>query len=105
MIINCTPHNINICENGQIVRTISPSNVVPRLSQSTEDVGEIDGIRITKTAFGETQDLPEYKENTYLIVSRLVMSANPHRTDLLVPNGIVRDSEGNIIGCESLSQN
>jgi hypothetical protein len=38
----------------------------------------------------------------YFIVSQLIKSAFPDRHDLLVPAEVVRDSDGNIIGCKSL---
>lgn len=37
----------------------------------------------------------------YYIVSRMVANALPNRKDLLVPNELVRDDQGNIIGCRS----
>ena len=40
--------------------------------------------------------------STYYIVSQLIKSALPKRVDLLVPAEVVRDDNGNIIGCRSL---
>ena len=39
---------------------------------------------------------------TFYIVSQLVKSALPNRSDLLVPAEMVRDEKGMIIGCKSL---
>jgi hypothetical protein len=107
VIINCTPHPITLCgSDGQVIMSLPKGDVVPRLSQSTKNVDEIlNGIAITETVFGETQDLPEPQPDTFYIVSRIVLTANPSRKDLLVPNEIVRDEAGNIIGCKSLSRN
>lgn len=105
-IINCTPHPIKLVnEAGEVVFSLPKGQVIPRLAQTTNKVSEINGIAITETMFGETQDLPEYNQDTILIVSRLVLTANRNRTDLVVPNELVRDSEGNIIGCKSLARN
>lgn len=65
----------------------------------------INGVSITESTFGETTDLPERQEGVYLIVSRMILEANKDRSDLLVPNELVRDEAGNIIGCRSLARN
>lgn len=104
-LVNCTPHPINIVnENGEIL-TLPKGVVVPRLSQSSTVVDNIAGVPITETVFGKTTDLPEEQEGVFLIVSRLVLAGNSHRKDLLVPNQLVRDAEGNILGCSSLARN
>lgn len=104
-IINCTPHNVNIVKKGKIFRSFEKGQEVPRLSQKTKIVSELKGIPLTETSFGQCENLPEQKDSTYLIVSRMIKSAYPDRKDLLVPNGVVRDEQGNIIGCESLAIN
>ena len=107
-IINLTPHDVVVVtEAGNI--TIPKSGVVARCAQQTEQVGQLqyagNTIPLTVTSYGELVDLPNPKPETYYIVSRLVMSAASGRTDLLCPNGLVRDDNGNIIGCESLANN
>ena len=101
-IKNYTPHPISICNNaGEVVRVIQPEGLV-RLKAVTVPAGEIDGIPVTRTEFGEPEGLPDFKEDTFYIVSQLVKSALPTRTDLLVPAEVVRDEKGNIVGCRSL---
>ena len=107
-IINLTPHDVVIVtEAGNI--TIPKSGVIARCAQTTEQVGTIEyagtEIPLTVTSYGELVDLPNPSSGKYYIVSRLVMSAASGRTDLLCPNGLVRDDNGNIIGCESLANN
>lgn len=63
---------------------------------------EIDGVKITTTQFGEPEGLPDFEEGVFYITSQLVKSALPQRSDLLVPAEVVRDENGNIIGCKSL---
>lgn len=104
-IINCTPHDVNIIDEAGKVITFPKSGVVPRLKQETQIVDNLNGIPVTETVFGETQELPAPMEGVFLIVSRLVMSANQNRQDLLVPNDVVRDESGNIIGCRSFARN
>lgn len=103
--INMTPHPINILdEDNQVIVSLPKGETIPRLSQSTEIVDEVNGVSITETSFGKTQDLPEPNGDLY-VVSRLVLAANPDRDDLVVPNQLVRDDNGSIIGCRSLARN
>ena len=103
MLLNYTPHPITIVSSeGQVLRTIQSSGLV-RLKASTVSAGmSINDIPVTKTEFGEPEGLPDFVEGTYYVVSQLVKSALPHRKDLLVPADVVRDSNGNILGCKSL---
>lgn len=104
--INCTPHPIQLLDgDNQLVISLPKGGIIPRLSQSTKQVDVVEGVSITETIFGDTQDLPESQDGVLLIVSRLVLSANPDRNDLVVPNELVRDGSGNIIGCKSLARN
>jgi hypothetical protein len=102
-IINLTPHTINVVLEDRTIEI--PSSGVARCSQSSQLVGEVNGIPLTATTFGEVIDLPEPTEDTLFIVSRLIMSACPERNDLLCPNELVRDEEGKIIGCKSFAVN
>lgn len=103
--INCTPHPITLIGADGQTTVLPKGTVVPRLSQSTKQVDVVNNVSITETVFGATQDLPDTKDNVLLIVSRLILAANPHRTDLVVPNELVRDNDGNIVGCKSLARN
>jgi hypothetical protein len=101
-IKNFTPHPISICNNaGEVTREIQPEGLV-RLRAVTVPAGEIDGVPVTRTEFGQPEGLPDFKEGTFYIVSQLVKSALPSRSDLLVPAEVVRDENGNIVGCKSL---
>lgn len=104
-IINKTPHKINfVTEDGEVEKTIEPDAIPARVGSTSVIVGEIDGIKIEETQFGEVEGLPPEKEGVYYIVSRIVANAASSRTDLLVPGQQVRDEEGRIIGCRSLSR-
>lgn len=104
--VNCTPHAITLLSaEGEVLFTLPKGAVIPRLVQTTEAVKVVNGVPITETQFGDTTNLPAEQEGVYLIVSRLVMAANTYRHDLLVPNELVRDEEGRILGCKSLARN
>lgn len=109
-VINLTPHAVNIVgDDGSVSVTIPASGDVARCSQTISIVGSVTlgsvAIPISSSSYGEVVDLPEPQDNTYYIVSRLVMSACPARQDLLVPNDLVRNDAGQVIGCRSLANN
>ena len=104
MIKNMTPHKIDIVDNeGRIIKSF-PSEGKIRISTNTKRCGTIEGVPLTETEFGECE-LPERKEGIYYIVSLLVCQAHPNRPDLLIVNETIRDEDGRIIGCQSLSRN
>ena len=105
-VVNKTPHDVHIVdENGQVVRTYKKGDSQIRLAVKTvQDVPLVDGTPTSRTEFGEPEGLPYLVEGVFYIVSQLVKSALPERTDLLVPAEVVRDENGNIIGCKSLGR-
>lgn len=105
-IINLTPHKVTIVNDDNTIKAEFESQGIARCSQQTTLVGNVSGINITSTVFGDVTDLPDEKPNTFFIVSRLVLNAcKGIRSDLLVPNEVVRDDNGNIIGCKSFAIN
>lgn len=122
-IINLTPHAINIItpsvwdmeglpnlhmnidsDTGTVTIVIPPSGIIARCQTERKVIGNIDGIPITSTTFGEVEGLPESEEGVIFIVSSLVAQAIPDRTDIFIPDDAVRDEDGKIIGCRSLGR-
>lgn len=107
-IINLTPHDITVISEGVTI-TFPKFPVSARVSSKTEFVTNFDtpegSIPLTQVVFGELEGLPDPIENKFFIVSRIVREAAKDRTDLLVPQGLIRDANGQPIGCESLSLN
>lgn len=106
-LVNLTPHAINfVDENGDVVKTLEGAAEADlcRVTFKSTIVGMVDGIQIEETRFGEVEGLPPQKEGVCYVVSRLVANAAANRDDLLVPSQQVRDSEGKIVGCRSLSR-
>lgn len=101
-ILNLTPHCINVVDSEGKALASFPSAGLARISSTTEVVGEINGLPLTKTLFGEVEGLPEEKEGVFYIVSAMIKSTLPNRRDLLVPGLQVRDDQGRVIGCQSL---
>ena len=104
-IINLTPHDVNLYRADGTVVTFKKADMpIPRVSATTVSDGDIDGIPLTKTVFGEVENLPEAVEGTYFIVSALVAGRCPDRKDLVIPNDAVRDDAGRIVGCRSFGR-
>lgn len=105
-VINMTPHAVTIVnQDGQIIKSYEKGEGLIRLAVKTvADAPLADGTPTSKTVYGEPQGLPEYQDGTYYIVSQLVKNALPERSDLLVPAEVVRDENGNIVGCKSLGR-
>lgn len=103
VLVNMTPHALNIVIDDEVTVTIEPSGVVPRVS--TKIVKVADGIVTTK--LGDVEGLPEVVPGKLLIVSALVKSAASNRDDLVSPDtsptGAVRDDNGRIVGVRGIT--
>ena len=105
MLMNLTPHDINfVTEDGNAITVVKPSGVIARVASSTVVTGNIDGIPVTETVYGEVEGLPEPEDGTVYIVSSLVAQRCKHRNDVFIPNESVRDANGRIVGCRSLGR-
>ena len=106
-IVNCTPHIINIIVGDKVI-DLAPSGVIPRVSVKSELSESIlisgTEVPVYQDTYGELNDLPEQQEGTFLVVSRLVAAAAKGRNDLLVPGSLVRNEQGQPIGCKGLAR-
>ena len=99
-IINLTPHDVDIYKDGKIVKTYKSKGSL-RLKEILTSNGKICGVPIVKSEYCKDK-IPKYQEGIFYIVSNVIQVAYPKRKDLLVTLDLVRDNEGNIIGCKSL---
>lgn len=107
-IINLTPHPINIVdEEGNVIKVFESAGVA-RATQEDAEIGTLEGIPIIETEFGEPIGLPEYSQGTYYIVSAITAKAaslsGRSTRDLLLTGKTVRNSDGQIIGCQALAR-
>jgi hypothetical protein len=101
-IRNMTPHPVHIVdEENKIIRTFEPDGLI-RLKTEITSAGSFGGVPLVTIEFGEPEGLPERSFGTLIIVSHLVQSALPDRNDLVVPEELQFDDDGQIIGCRSL---
>lgn len=111
--INYTPHDIVLFdEEGKI--EIDTFKAVKgreaRVSEIDTPLAPINGIGIKQRIYNHILGLPEPQDNTYYIVSIIVLLANrtindkSRRTDLIAPDtgsGVVRNEKGVIIGTKN----
>lgn len=105
-LLNMTPHALNVvCENNTIT-TIEPSGTVVRVSQNMELVTDINGIPVYRSQYGELEGLPEPQAHTRYILSAMAAAAAKAagRDDILSPGELIRDENGQPIGCRGLIQ-
>jgi len=94
-IINCTPHPINIVSHGEI----KPSGIIPRVSTTEVEAGNIEGIPCVTQSRGVVTGMPEPEKDTIFIVSGFVFNATD-RKDVVAPDTgktAIRNEKGHII--------
>lgn len=103
-LVNLTPHTINIIGIGEV-----ESNGFVRCSTTKEKVGElhVNGkmINVFRTIYGEVEGLPPEQTGTFYVVSAIVANAiknNTGRKDILIADKVIRDADGNVLGCKAL---
>ena len=104
LLKNFTPHNVVIVMNE--TKIVIPSDGIARVTEAKTVAPsiDVDGVIVEtfKSSFGEVENLPPQEEGVMVIVSAMAADAAKDRNDLLVPGELVRDNDGNIIGCKSL---
>ena len=123
-IRNCTSHDINVklTDANDIAfnddcewMVFKPSGVVARCDTEFVVVGSVTvdnnhmeshvTIPIRERRFGEPYNLPDPQDGVLFIVSRIVAEACAGvREDLLIVDDVIRNEQGNPIGCKALAR-
>lgn len=123
-LINATPHEVKIhatrTRTGEFslheVVALPAGELVLRCQEQRNHAGEfyMDGVSITLSRLecgavtavqgGSEVPVPEPQDGVVYVVSALVRLASPHRTDFLSPGPLIRDEDGNVIGCQGLTR-
>lgn len=101
MIINLTPHAINVVKQDGSIATFEPSGTVARVSKTMKKIGFLDDFDLVKETIGSVENIPDPEFGVWYIVSAMVFSAVAEdRLDVLAPNTnqAIRDEKGMIIG-------
>lgn len=98
---NLTPHAIKVVREDGCETVFQPDPQGPaRVSVRTETLPAIVGFRLQQQAFGQVENLPEYDENTVLVVSALVLAQCKDRTDVVAPDtgrDAIRNDAGHVV--------
>ncbi|SDN85896.1 hypothetical protein SAMN05216355_11913 [Actinomyces ruminicola] len=116
-LVNLTPHEVILHLDGGPLR-LPASDVVPRLLLSEgrqetlvvndpEYPGEAASVREVPIAVGATwlgidPPLPEPRPGTVYVTSRVVAEHFPERSDLVWPDDLIRDADGQVVGARRL---
>lgn len=101
--INLTPHEITVVnDNGKKILHLPPGGAVARVAATYEKVGELDGIPLVRTTFGEIEGLPQPSEGVIFITSSVVAQAAAYqgRKDVVSPDtgpSALRNEQGQIV--------
>lgn len=109
-MINVTPHEVTLLNDDNDVVVRLPAAERParvEFDTMSTRVIRFEGhdIEVVDRRRGWVMDLPAWRPDAYLVVSRVVAQAVFESTlgrrcdDLLVPDDLVRDGLGRVIGC------
>jgi hypothetical protein len=86
VIINLTPHEINLAdEAGNVIATFPPSGQVARVAASQVVARKLVGRPVSLTTFGEVTGVPAPVEGVFHLVSTAVAQA-AKRPDVVSPD-------------------
>ena len=118
-IINLTPHPITITVNNKTVKY--PAEQPLRLKEETKLIDYIEEEIISLGVYDDpyespsivkiplykkrfiVENLPPRQSNTLYIVSSIVAQLCPDRDDFIVPNDLIRDEQGRVVGARSFA--
>lgn len=103
--VNLTPHDVKIHNPDGETVVVPRSGRVARCDQVANHLTAFLGVEVKRVTCGRVNDLPAREHGVVYIVSTLVRTAEPDRPDLASPGGLVRDTNGNVVGCEYLVVN
>ena len=102
-----TVHNLDVHTLGGSVVTYEKLNLPPiRVATTRKLVAQLpNGVGLYHTTTGEVVGLPDEQEGVLLIVPLMVRLARPDRLDLASPGALIRNEDGQPIGCDGLDLN
>ena len=105
MIINLTPHDVNIYIDEETMVILTKSESPARCTTSNVYMGEFDGIPIYHVVYEDIVNLPEPELGTVYVVSGIVAQAAKNRNDVFSPDtgtSAIRNSNGQVVAVRAL---
>lgn len=105
-LVNYTPHAELVFRPVGGEPVVLPQQGNARCAEEFLPDGRFEGTDLPRTLmrYGQVAGLPEPAVGVVVVVSQLVVSACPDRTDLAFPAGLVRDRAGTIVGFRYLAR-
>lgn len=104
-LYNLTQHYIRLYRPDGTALELPPSGKVARVASAPEILGEVEGVPVLYTTYGQALNLPDPQEGVVFITSRMVAEV-VKRADVVSPDtsprSAVRDGQGNLLGVKSL---
>ena len=120
LLVNLTPHDVVLDLGGGEALRIPAAGVVPRLLLSE---GRQEHLRVADPArpddetaardvplavgaawLGIDPPLPDPRPGTVYVTSRVVAEHFPERTDLVWPDDLIRDADGQVVAARRLAK-
>jgi len=103
-IFNTTPHTVKVLgKDGEVLLEVPRATEPLRLQEINDFTGQVGGIPLFRKSFVGI-DLPPAEEDVFYIVSLPVAQLVRRGShDFIVPHELVRDSEGNVVGCKAFA--
>jgi hypothetical protein len=104
-LVNTTPHAINVMLQGEIIE-IPAAKQPLRLKEEVTFTGIAGAIPLFRKQFFLEDELPPEDDDgeiLYIVPAIIAQFFRKTRRDLVVPHDFVRDTNGNILGCQGLA--
>ena len=109
MIVNLTPHTINLIVNEHHSVSLPPSGEVARVTSERDPSGYleqlVEGYKVPtfRETLGAVSGLPDPFDGVIYVVSGLV-AQTVRRPDVFSPGELVRNDRGQPVGCRGLTR-
>lgn len=105
MIINLTPHEVNIFIDEETMIVLPKCETPARCTTSNVYLGEFEGVPIYHVVYENVLNLPNPQVGVIFVVSAIVAQAVKNRDDVFAPDSgtsAIRNSSGQIVAVRGL---
>ena len=103
-LYNATPHEVTLrAVDGSLIR-LPAAEAPARVHLERLDRGVVCGVKIVVPVVVGVNNLPARRDDTLIVVSKIVADALPERQDLVVPDLIEYDESGAVVAAGALAR-
>lgn len=104
-MVNLTAHPLTIIQEDGVAVIVPPSGRVARINMMRRKVDYLMGVPVYEVDQVGSEGIPDPEPGTVFVVSQLIQSAFPGRTDLLVPDQTLKRKDRTVIGARAFTRN